>query len=192
MFDAVAVDLFHLFHRVAVFLHGVEERGIDLLADGDDRVAYFVAHVVERVVGRVGAVAELVFLDVSDDLVPGAGEKRAQDFIFDGTDSGEPLDSRAAAYINKDGFREVVSMMSHDDIVHFLFQAHLLEPVVTQFAGGHLDADTFFTGVFLGVETFNAHGNPVGLAEAFDELFVHVRFLAPEIKVAVQGIYFQV
>ena len=69
---------------------------------GDDHVANFVPYVVERVVGGVGAIPQLVLLDVSDDLLPGTGQERTQNTLFDGTNTGEPLDAGSATYINKE------------------------------------------------------------------------------------------
>ena len=36
-------------------------------------------YVVERVVGGIGAIPQLVLLNVSDDLFPGTGQERSQD-----------------------------------------------------------------------------------------------------------------
>ena len=54
--DAVTVDLLHFLEGVTVFPYRVEERGIDVLTHGDDHVAYFISHVVERVVGGIGSI----------------------------------------------------------------------------------------------------------------------------------------
>ena len=128
--DAVTVDLLHFLEGVTVFPYRVEERGIDVLTHGDDHVAYFISHVVERVVGGIGSIPQLVLLNVSDDLLPGTGQERAQNAIFDGTNTSETLNAGSATYINKESLGKVVGMVSHDDVVHFLLLAHFFEPVV--------------------------------------------------------------
>lgn len=127
----VAVNLLHFLEGVTVLPDRVEERGIDVLAHGDDHVANFVPYVVERVVGGVGAIPQLVLLDVSKDLFPGTGQERTQNTLFDRTDTGETLDAGSAAYINKESFGEIVGMVSHDNVVHFFLLAHFFEPVVS-------------------------------------------------------------
>ena len=78
-------------------------------------------YVVERVVGGVGAIPQLVLLNVSDDLFPGTGQERAQNTLFDRTNTSETLDAGSATYINKESLGEIVGMVSHDDVVHFFF-----------------------------------------------------------------------
>lgn len=185
--DAVEVDLLGVAEGAVGVLEGFEEGGVDLLEDGYDEVAYFIAGVVEGVVGGVGAVPELVGADVVQDVLAGEGEDGPQDAPADGGDAGEAADAGAAGEVEEGGFGVVVGVVGDEDVVEFALEAGFLEPGVAEFAGGHLDADAAGGGVGPGVEFADAEGDAVGVAEAFDELLVHVGFFPAEVEVAVEG-----
>ena len=67
------------------------------------------------------------------------------------------------------------------------FGAQPLEPVVTQLAGGHFDADLVGGRVVGGGEVLDVERHAEALAELADKQFVALRLFAAQVEVAVGG-----
>ena len=77
-------------------------------------------------------------------------------------------------------------MVGHGYGVGFQLLTEGFEPLVAQLARGHFDGDVPVGGVLGGVEVDNVQGDVPLLAQAADELFVAVGFLAAQVEVAMR------
>ncbi len=109
--------------------------------------------------------------------------------LGNGAHAGEAVDAGAADEVEEEGLDIVIAVMGYADGLRALRGGHLGEPLVAQFARGHLDADAVALGIAACAEVLDAEGYVMGVAEATAEGLIGVAGRGTELEVAVQGMH---
>ena len=110
----------------------------------------------------------------------------ADDVAVEWADTSQAVDARAPHQVEEEGLHAVVGMVGHGYGAGAQRLSEGSDRLLALRACGHFDGAAPVGGVLRGVEVDNVQGDVTLLAQAADELFVAVGFLAAQVEVAMR------
>ena len=183
----VDISIIQLLDRLEVgdgLLDGVVGCGLDLAQEGHEQMADLIAAVIERGIGVVLDMLQMMLEGILLNLLTTKRQQRPYQMAVDRQDAMKTGKTGATEEVDEKGFGSVVTMVRGKDGPVAVLGQELLEIAVAENPGSLLNALMMLVGIVGSVELGHMDGNVILLRQLTDKLLVTITVAGAQMEIA--------